>query len=117
MPQFLDLLEYGQRLFGKKGRTLSQQELETIHKNFAVFFSNTAILVDSLNQTNRQFVQVPAFHLPSFEVPSQIMAYYTAMAYRILKQEGIFLWPVHIAQAGQYPQRILPCLGPVPGRR
>lgn len=84
VPQFLDLLEYGQRLFGKKGRTLSQQELETIHKNFAVFFSNTAILVDSLNQTNRQFVQVPAFHLPSFEVPSQIMAYYTAMAYRIL---------------------------------
>lgn len=84
VPQFLDLLEYGRRLFSKEGRLLSQSEVEKIYKNFAVFFSNTAILVDSLNQTNRQFVQIPAFHLPSFEVPSQIMAYYTAMAYRIL---------------------------------
>lgn len=84
VPQFLDLLEYGRRLFGKKGRLLSQAEIEKAQENFAKFFSNTAILVDSLNQTNRQFVQVPAFHLTSFEVPSQIMAYYTAMAYRIL---------------------------------
>lgn len=84
VPQFLDLLEYGRRLFGKDGRLLSQSEIEKAHENFAKFFSNTAILVDSLNQTNRQFVQVPAFHLPSFEVQSQIMAYYAAMAYRIL---------------------------------
>lgn len=84
VPQFLDLFDYGRMLFGKKGRLLSQAEVEKIHKNFAMFFSNMAILVDSLNQTNRQFVQIPAFHLPSFAVPSQIMAYYTAMAYRIL---------------------------------
>lgn len=84
VPQFLDLLEYGRKLFGEKDRLLSQSEVEKAHDDFAIFFSNTAILVDSLNQTNRQFVQIPAFHLPSFEVPSQIMAYYTAMAYRIL---------------------------------
>lgn len=84
VPQFLDLLEYGRRLFGGEERLLFQCEVEQAHKNFASFFANTAILVDSLNQTNRQFVQIPAFHLPSFEVPSQIMAYYTAMAYRIL---------------------------------
>lgn len=84
VPQFLDLLEYGRRLFGEEHRLLSQSEVEKAHNNFAVFFANTAILVDSLNQTNRQFVQIPAFHLPSFEVPSQIMAYYTAMAYCIL---------------------------------
>lgn len=84
VPQFRDLMEYGRRLFLGNGRLLVQAEIEKAQDYFARFFSNTAILVDSLNQTNRQFVQVPAFHLPSFDVPSQIMAYYTTMAYRIL---------------------------------
>lgn len=81
-PQFMDMLEYGIRFFSQVN--ISQIELEHIQESFGTFFSNIAVLVDSMNQTDRQFVQVPAFHLPSFEIPPQIMAYYTIVVQKML---------------------------------
>lgn len=85
LPQFMDLLEYGKRLFTQTEVEITRDGLETIHKGFRTFFSNVAVLVDSMNQTNRQFVQVPAFHLPSFEIPPQIMAYFTVVLRKMLQ--------------------------------
>ncbi len=82
IPQLQDLFQYAAKFFSSenlKGRN----EIDKIHESFRIFFSNAAILVDSMNQTNRQFVQVPAFHLPSFNIPPQILAYYTVLVQRI----------------------------------
>lgn len=84
VPQFQDLLTYTVKLFCSENM-VKRDHIEIIHEKFGTFFSNIAILIDSLNQTNRQFVQVPAFHLPSFEIPPQIMAYYTVLAHRLLE--------------------------------
>lgn len=81
VPQFLDFLKYAEELFN--GHLTRRDDIDEIHENFSVFFSNAAILVDSMNQTNRQFVQVPAFHLPSFDIPPLILAYYTVLAQRL----------------------------------
>lgn len=78
VPQFIDLLEYSTKLFSSKNIS-RRDDIDEINNSFIRFFSNMAILVDSMNQTNRQFVQVPAFHLPSFEIPPQILAYYTVL--------------------------------------
>lgn len=83
LPQFIDMLTYGIRLFSNP-ETITRNGLERVQKNFGDFFSNIAVLVDSMNQTDRQFVQVPAFHLPSFEIPPQIMAYYTVIIRKML---------------------------------
>lgn len=90
LPQFNDMLEYGIRLFSQTDN-ITWIDLEHIQKSFGDFFSNVAVLVDSMNQTDRQFVQVPAFHLPSFEIPPQIMAYYTVIVRKmldVLKDDG-----------------------------
>lgn len=79
VPQFLDLLKYGKKLF-MSDRLNQRSQIDHIHKSFSTFFSNIAILVDSMNQTNRQFVQVPAFHLPSFNLPPQLLAYYMVLS-------------------------------------
>lgn len=99
-PQFLGLFEYGIKFFNSKyfsglesdetdyGKRIAEDEkrrnqLEKIDRSFADFFSDMAILIDSMNQTNRQFVQVPSFHLPSFDVPPKIMALYVAVGHRL----------------------------------
>lgn len=82
VPQFLDLLQYGRELF-TSGRLDQRNQIDDIHRSFSTFFNNVAVLVDSMNQTNRQFVQVPAFHLPSFNLPPQLMAYYTVLSQRL----------------------------------
>lgn len=79
VPQFLDLLRYGRELF-TSGQVDQRSQIDDIHRSFNTFFTNVAVLVDSMNQTNRQFVQVPAFHLPSFNLPPQLMAYYTVLS-------------------------------------
>lgn len=84
VPQFLDLLRYGTEFFSSAQLTRLEQ-IDDMRTNFKAFFSNTAVLVDSMNQTNRQFVQVPAFHLPSFNLPPQLLAYYTVLAQRLYK--------------------------------
>lgn len=78
VPQFMDLLKYSTKLFSSK-KISRREDIDNINNSFIQFFSNMAILVDSMNQTNRQFVQVPAFHLPSFEIPPQILAFYTVL--------------------------------------
>lgn len=83
LPQFIDMLEYGNRLFSQTDNILLT-DLEHIQKSFDDFFSSIAVLVDSMNQTDRKFVQVPAFHLPSFEIPPQVMAYYTIIVRKML---------------------------------
>ena len=52
------------------------------HTKFQVFAVDPGSVGEpsSMNQTNRQFVQVPAFHLPSFNLPPQLMAYYTVLS-------------------------------------
>lgn len=82
VPQFIDLLHYSTKLFSSK-KISKRNDIDKINKSFIRFFSNMAILVDSMNQTNRQFVQVPAFHLPSFEIPPQILAYYTVLVQKL----------------------------------
>lgn len=82
VPQFLDLLHYSTKLFSSK-KISKRDDIDEINQSFIRFFSNMAILVDSMNQTNRQFVQVPSFHLPSFEIPPQILAYYTVLVQKL----------------------------------
>lgn len=82
IPQLQDLFKYATKFFSS-GRLKGREEIDKIQESFSIFFSNVAILVDSMNQTNRQFVQVPAFHLPSFNIPPQILAYYTVLVQRI----------------------------------
>ena len=84
LPQFIDMLTYGSRLFAES-ETITRNDLERIQRSFGDFFSNIAVLVDSMNQTDRQFVQVPAFHLPSFKIPPQIMAFYTVIVRKMLE--------------------------------
>lgn len=84
LPQFEDMLTYGQMLFSQTER-ITRNDVEHIHKSFNDFFSNMAVLIDSMNQTNRRFVQVPSFHLTSFEIPPQIMAYYTVIVRKMLE--------------------------------
>ena len=99
-PQFLGLFEYGEKFFNSAyfntwescedapvERALESEKkrnkLENIDRSFAAFFADMAILIDSMNQTNRQFVQIPSFHLPSFDIPPKIMALYVALSYRL----------------------------------
>lgn len=82
-PQFFDFFTYTQKLFSVKH--LTSFEMTDTRFMFAEFFSNISVLIDSMNHSNRQFVQVPSFHSVSFEIPPRIMAYYTAMAHLIIK--------------------------------
>ena len=101
VPQFFDLLSYTTRLLTNVAVTASGAEesdsvgidkarekkwdyLERLERSFSSFFAALAVLIDSTNQTNRQFVQVPSFHLPSFTVPPKIAAFFSAAAYRLL---------------------------------
>ena len=84
LPQFTDMLTYSERLFCKP-EDITRDDLEHIQESFGDFFSNIAVLVDSMNQTDRQFVQVPAFHLPSFKIPPQIMAFYTVIVRKMME--------------------------------
>lgn len=96
--QFFDFFAYGKSFFSstyftelegasqkENGRAIEKKRdcLEEIEKSFSIFFADMAILIDSMNQTDRQFVQVPAFHLPSFEIPPKIMALYVTIAHRL----------------------------------
>lgn len=83
LPQFEDMLTYSQLLFSQKEH-ITRDDVEHIQRSFNEFFSNVAVLIDSMNQTNRRFVQVPSFHLTSFEIPPQIMAYYTVIVRKML---------------------------------
>lgn len=83
LPQFKDMLTYGRLLFSQMEH-ITRDDVESIQSSFNEFFSNVAVLIDSMNQTNRRFVQVPSFHLTSFEIPPQIMAYYTVIVRKML---------------------------------
>ena len=91
--QFFDLFEYGIKFFGGEGLDRNNADLTELQKRDSIeefedglstFFADTAIVVDSMNQSNRQFVQVPAFHLPSFEIPPKIMSFYVSIAHSLI---------------------------------
>lgn len=89
IPQFLDLFDYGIKFFDtlKNGdldaNVNKRNAVESLSMSFSKFFSYVAILIDSMNQSDRQFLQIPSFHLPSFEVPPKIMEYYVAVAHKL----------------------------------
>lgn len=83
VPQFLDLFTFTGRLLSKEA--LSESNKENVREIFSAFFSSTSILVDSINHSSRQFVQVPSFGSVSFEIPPKLMAYYTAMAHELIE--------------------------------
>ena len=102
VPQFFDLYNYATMIMNCDQITISSSDyadqaerereraekweyLERLETSFSSFFSAIAVLIDSTNQTNRQFVQVPSFHLPSFSVPPKIAAFFSAVAYRLLE--------------------------------
>lgn len=82
VPQFIDLLEYATLLFTSDA--LGMTHMDAIRNCFTTFFNNISALIDSTNHSNRQFVQVPPFHPASFEMPPKIMAYYVALAHRLI---------------------------------
>ena len=99
VPQYLDLLEYGIKFYGKidkdgkmnknkKGKMKKvwgyNDNIEKMAQSMFIFFSDIAILVDSMNCGYRQFSQLPSYHFPSFEVPSKIMEYYIAVAHELM---------------------------------
>lgn len=78
MPQIRDILIYGKSIFSSEKLRISHKgEIET--RFFKNVFSNILVLIDSMNHSNRQFVQTPSFHMASFEMQPKIMAYYTAV--------------------------------------
>lgn len=78
MPQIRDILIYGKSIFSSEKLRISHKgEIET--RFFKNVFSNILVLIDSMNHSNRQFVQIPSFHMASFEMQPKIMAYYTAV--------------------------------------
>lgn len=78
VPQFFDILEYGRRFFASEKTELGH--MDEVRKVFQEFFSNIAILTDSLNHSNRQFIQFPSYNSISFEMPPKIMAYFSVLA-------------------------------------
>lgn len=83
VPQFLDLFSYMGRLL--RSELLSPADRENVREIFSAFFSSTSILMDSINHSSRQFVQVPSFGSVSFEMPPKLMAYYTAMTHKLIE--------------------------------
>lgn len=83
VPQFLDLFSYADRLL--RSKSLSPANRENVWDIFSAFFSSTSILMDSINHSSRQFVQVPSFGSVSFEAPPKLMAYYTAITHALIE--------------------------------
>lgn len=83
VPQFLDLFTYMGRLL--RNQKLTNADVDSVRRIFSVFFSSTSILMDGINHSSRQFVQVPSFSPVSFEMPPRLMAYYTALAHRLIE--------------------------------
>jgi len=82
-PQFFDFFTYAQKLFGSED--LESFQMGEVNQSFSEFYYNISVLIDSMNHSNRQFVQVPSFHSVAFEIPPRLMAYYTAMAHAIIE--------------------------------
>lgn len=83
MPQIRDILIYGKSIFSSEKLRISHKgEIET--KFFKDVFSNILVLIDSMNHSNRQFVQTPSFHIASFEMQPKVMAYYTAITQELI---------------------------------
>lgn len=83
VPQFLDLFTYMGGLL--RNNRLTNADIDDVRRIFSVFFSSTSILMDGINHSSRQFVQVPSFSPVSFEMPPRLMAYYTALAHRLIE--------------------------------
>lgn len=83
VPQFLDLFSYAGKLL--RSKPLPPASRENVWDIFSAFFSSTSILMDSINHSSRQFVQVPSFSSLSFEMPPKLMAYYTAMTHALIE--------------------------------
>lgn len=97
VPQFFGLLQYGTELFSSK--RLKAEHMDRIREILTEVFVNISILVDSLNHSNRQFIQVPSYNSVSFEMPPKLMAYFTALAYRLTQvlQDRPYLYSITIS--------------------
>lgn len=97
VPQFFSLLWYGTELF--KSEKLQAEHMDRIREVFIEVFVNISILIESLNHSNRQFVQVPSYNSISFEMPPKLMAYFTALAYRLTQilQDRPYLYSITIS--------------------
>lgn len=82
-PQIRDLLIYATNIYKSDQLEVSTEQI--VKKNLEEIYSNTLILIDSMNHSNRQFVQTPAFHEAAFEMPPKIMAYYTAITQHLIQ--------------------------------
>lgn len=97
VPQFFGLLQYGTELF--KSKKLRAEHMDRIREIFIEVFVNISILMDSMNHSNRQFVQVPSYNSLSFEMPPKLMAYFTALAHRLAQvlQDRSYLCSITIS--------------------
>lgn len=97
VPQIFGLLQYGTALF--KSEKLRMEHMDHIREIFIEVFVNISILVDSLNHSNRQFIQVPSYNSISFEMPPKLMAYFTALAHRLAQalQDRPYLYSITIS--------------------
>lgn len=78
VPQFMDMFEYMTALFEQNCFDIGN--MKQARSGMSSFFSNILTLIDSMNHSNRQSVQAPSFHMMAFDMPPQIMAFYTAVA-------------------------------------
>lgn len=82
IPQFIDFFEFSIPIFECSDLTLA--DIEKTKTAFSTFFANISSLIDSMNHSSRQFVQVPSFQSASFEMPPKIMAYYVALGQQLI---------------------------------
>ena len=82
VPQFLDFFTYAQKLWGSDDFGL--KHLEDAEEAFFTLFTNVSVLIDSINHSSRQFIMTPSFRTLAFDMPPKIMAYYIAVAHRLV---------------------------------
>lgn len=82
VPQYLDMFEYETRLLSCEKLTIS--DLKEARNGMSNFFTSILTLIDSMNPSNRQSVQAPAFRVETFDMPPRIMAYYTAVTQTLI---------------------------------
>lgn len=79
LPQYINLFNYFLSFFKHYREPDAFVKVEeAVNRCFIAFFNNILTLLDSMNHSDRQFVQAPSFHSTSFEMPPKLLAYYTA---------------------------------------
>lgn len=80
LPQYVNLFTYFLSVLPRQITNDNDlyEHKEYVNNCFIAFFNSILTLMDSMNHSDRQFVQAPSFHSTSFEMPPKLLACLTA---------------------------------------